>query len=586
MKLLPLLKLRWVQVLLGLGVLGAAAGVWMLLHPAAFWLAPWRPEAQVVGSRFIFGPYPIEKDFQALKAQGVTTIVSLLDSDLPYEMVLLGQEKELAQKYGMKVLNFPMASILGQSFGKDYVANSEAAARAAIDADGVVYVHCYLGLHRAANVRKILESHARTTTYGGSVASERSPDRLALDRASNANREQRFEDALREIASMQVKTLDAQLLEGWVNYRMGRIEPARAIFAQVLAEHPGQLDAMEGLGYAALRANDLQQAEPLFTELLAQRPGYTPALEGLGHVRYRQGRAAEARQLFEQVLQNNPDNVEVREIVEKLRLSARRAVIVVVDGLRPGAVADAPAPQMQQLMAGGATTRAARAVGVAETLPSLATIVSGRSPGQHGMVEVGGPGSLAVPTLFTQVRQAGGLAALYFGKRQLALLAPADAVHTRHGPAPDDAASMTGGSAELAAQFARDARAQAFDLVLLHLREPDFAGHRHGFASAEYLEAVRQADEAVGAIRRAAAGMPGRTTLFLTADHAGDGRRHGGDSAQTWIVPFSCQGPGIPSGAIQGSVTLLDVAPTVLAVLGLPPLPAAEGKPVGACVAA
>ena len=152
LKLLALLKLRWVQVLLGLGLLGASAGAWMLLHPAAFWLAPWRPEAQTVGSRFIFGPYPIEKDFQALQAQGVTTIVSLLDSDLPYEMVLLGQEKELAEKYGMKVLNFPMASILGQSFGKDYVSNSKAAAEAAIQADGIVYVHCYLGLHRAANV--------------------------------------------------------------------------------------------------------------------------------------------------------------------------------------------------------------------------------------------------------------------------------------------------------------------------------------------------------------------------------------------------------------------------------------------------
>jgi tetratricopeptide (TPR) repeat protein len=575
-----------VQVLLGLGVLGAAAGVWMLLHPAAFWLAPWRPEAQAVGSRFIFGPYPIEKDFQALKAQGVTTIVSLLDSDLPYEMVLLGQEKALAEKYGMKVLNFPMASILGQSWGKDYVANSEAAAAAAIEADGIVYVHCYLGLHRAANVRKILETHARTATYGGSVGSERSPDRLALDRASNANREQRFEDALREIAGMQVKTLDAQLLEGWVNYRMGRIEPARAIFGQVLAENPGQLDAMEGLGYAALRVNDLQQAEPLFTELLAKRPGYTPALEGLGHVRYRQGRAAEARQLFEQVLQKSPDNVEVREIVEKLRLSARRAVIVVVDGLRPDAVADAPAPQMRQLMAAGAATSAARVVGIAETLPSIATIVSGRSPSQHGLVEVGGQGNLAGPTLFSQVRAAGGRAALYFGKRQLALLAPAGAVHTRHGPAPNDPGGLSGSSAELVAQFARDARAQPFDLVLIHLREPDLAGHRHGFASGQYLEAVRQADQAVGGIRQVVAGMPGRTTLFLTADHAGDGRRHGGDSAQSWIVPFGCQGPAIARGAIQGSVTLLDVAPTVLAVLGLPPLPGAEGKPVGACVAA
>lgn len=326
MKLLALLRLRWVQGLLLLGVVGFSAGVWMLLHPAAFWLKPWRPEAQQVGSRFIFGPYPIERDFQVLRDKGVTTIVSLLDADLPYEMVLLNQEKVLAEKYGMKVLNFPMASILGQSFGKDYEANSRAAAQAAIGESGIVYVHCYLGLHRAANVRKLLAQYSSTTAYAGSLGAERSPDRLALDRASLANREGRFEDALRELAGLQVQTLDSRLLEGWVNYRMGRIEPARAIFGDLLRESPGQPDAMEGLGFASLRANDLAAAEPLFTGLLAQRAGYAPALEGLGHVRYRQGRHDEARALFEQVLQQNPDNAEVRVILERLRLSARPAV--------------------------------------------------------------------------------------------------------------------------------------------------------------------------------------------------------------------------------------------------------------------
>ena len=37
-------------------------------------------------------------------------------------------------------------------------------------------------------------------------------------------------------------------------------------------------------------------------------------------------------------------------------------------------------------------------------------------------------------------------------------------------------------------------------------------------------------------------------------------------------------------GAIGAAVTLLDLAPTVLALLSLPPLPQAEGKPVADCL--
>lgn len=594
LKLLKLFRLRWVQVLLGLGVLGFAAGVWMLLHPAAFWLQPWRPQAQAVGSRFIFGPYPIEEDFRTLQAKGVTTVVSLLDSDLPYEMVLLGQEKELAAKYGMKVLNFPMASILGQSFGKDYVANSRAAAQAAIEDGGIVYVHCYLGLHRAANVRKILAEYSDTGHYTGSVPVERSADRLALDRAHVAFQENRMADALRELARIEVKTHQTTLLEAWSHYRLNQIDAARERFAAVTTPEllsKEAIDARSGLGYCDLRQNELAQADRHFSAILAKHPDHVPSVEGLGYVRYRQDRHAEARTLLERVLERTPDNTEVREILQKLRLSARHAVIVVVDGLRPGALGEAPAPRMQRLMAAGASTAAARAVGLTETLPSVATIVTGRSPAQHGVQynnESAGEraGTLAVPTLFTRVRNGGGRSALYFGKRKLVHLTGEGQVHASHGPGLKDADWDHGASDLLAAQFAKDARDNPYDLALIHLREPDLAGHVHGWSSAQYLEAVRQADVAVGKIHDAilASTVAQQTTFILTADHGGHGTRHSSANPESWIIPFSCVGSRVRRGVIQEAVTLLDVAPTVLAVLGLPALPQAEGKAVGACV--
>ena len=310
---------RWVLATAAVGLLGAIAGVWALLHPAAFWLSHWRPEATHFDRRIIFGPYPVEPDFKALQEQGVTTIISLLDSDLPYEKVLLDQEQALAARYGMKVANFPMASILGQSFGKDYVAMSKAAAETARRDPGVVYIHCYLGLHRAENVRKLLEAEGATARYQGTVESGRSPDTLALDRANLAFMDGKPSETLRELAAITAPTPEATLLAGWAHYRLGELDAAREAFERVAREQPRSADALNGLGYCALRGGNLAEAESGFKRALAASPDDSAATEGLGYVRWRQGRSAEARTLFENVLERHPDNTEVRAILEKLK---------------------------------------------------------------------------------------------------------------------------------------------------------------------------------------------------------------------------------------------------------------------------
>lgn len=580
---------RWLQVGLVLCLLGGAAGIWALLHPAAFWLQPWRPERSVVSSRYIFGPYPIEPDFIALKEQGVTTIISLLDPALPYEAVLLGQEQELARKYGMRVLNFPMASILGQSFGKDYLANSRAAAQAALGSQGTVYLHCYLGLHRAANVRKFLEEHAETTGYEGTLKSGRSADVLALDYANIAFLEGNMEEALRHLATIASPTPDSTLLGAWANYRLGRIEAARGGFEQVAAARPDLTDALAGLGYCALRSDDLAEAEKQFGLVLAAHPDDPSALQGLGHVRHRQGRTSEARALFARVLAKHPQNSEVRELLEKLTANQRHVVLIVVDGLRPDALTAAPAPQMLELAAAGATTRTARAVEIPATVPSVVTMITGVSPQRHGMHgDADRIESLTLATLFTRVHDSGGRNAVYFGKTKLGALAAASTAEVRHGPAAADGTDWAAGSSTtLVEQFAREFRERPFEFTLIHLREADFAGHQKGWMSADYLAAVRQVDGAVGAIRKAIAesSAADRTTVILTSDHGGDGTRHATASDVAWTIPWMCAGARVRRGAIGGSVTLLDVAPTVLALLNLPPLPQAEGKPVAECVA-
>lgn len=297
-----------------------ALGVWVLLHPASIFVQPWRAERTASPVEdVLLGPYPVEADFAALKQRGVTTIISLLEPNVPYEKVLLEQERERAARYGMTVKNFPMGSILGQKFGDDYAKNSRAAAEAALGADGIAYIHCYLGLHRARNVQGYLAQHVRTANYAGTNATASAADLDNEHVAQTAFDARDYERSLAALARISDKGLRAARLEAWNYYRLRRIPEARARFREVLEEYPADLDSLGGLAYSSLAEGQLDAADLAFTQLLSAKTDDVSALEGMGHVRYRQGRHDEARALFERAATLSPNNAETQEMLERLR---------------------------------------------------------------------------------------------------------------------------------------------------------------------------------------------------------------------------------------------------------------------------
>lgn len=320
---------RIVIAVLLLGAVLGTFGVWVLLHPASIFVQPWRAErAASPVDGVMVGPYPVEQDFIELKKRGVTTIVSLLEPNVPYEKVLLEQERERAGRYGMTVRNFPMGSILGQKFGDAYATNSKAAAQAAIDAPGVAYIHCYLGLHRARNVQEYLAAQVKTTAYGGSTTVASAADLDNEHVAQTAFDARDYPRSLAALAKIPRKGLRAARLEGWNYYRLQRLPEARGAFQAVVRAYPQDNDAQVGLAYVELASGQLDQAEAAFARVLAADPDEVSAIAGLGHVRYRQGRTAEARQQFSRVIELDPGNGEADEMLKRIDgtgASAQRA---------------------------------------------------------------------------------------------------------------------------------------------------------------------------------------------------------------------------------------------------------------------
>lgn len=106
----------------------------------------------------------------------------------------------------------------------------------------------------------------------------------------------------------------------------------------------------------------------------------------------------------------------------------------------------------------------------------------------------------------------------------------------------------------------------------------DQAGHDGDGGGAAYREAALRSDAVLG--RLAARLDLSRDTLLVTADHGHrDQGGHGGDEPECLSVPLVAVGPGVVPGN-YGGADLVDIAPTMATLLGLPSPAASQGRPL------
>ena len=292
------------------GVIGLITAIWWIaVTPDNLLLRKWRARQQDLTAKVIVGPYPLEADFRTLKRRNVTLIVSLLNPQLPYERVLLDKERAAAAAAGIELRNFPMTSMWGHEVGDRSAVNGRAAADAARNAKGKVYLHCYLGIHRARSVADLIAGRAAVTSYQPR-ASERSEERKLLDAADAAYARGDYAETLRVLAQIRHPDAGAHALRGWASYKSGDIAAAGAAFRAASFAAPRDAAPLIGLGYVAMRGNDLAAAQESFRRALVLRADDVDALTGAGMVALRQGRNADAVALLTRAVALDPKNAD------------------------------------------------------------------------------------------------------------------------------------------------------------------------------------------------------------------------------------------------------------------------------------
>jgi predicted AlkP superfamily pyrophosphatase or phosphodiesterase len=249
-------------------------------------------------------------------------------------------------------------------------------------------------------------------------------------------------------------------------------------------------------------------------------------------------------------------------------------VFVMIDGLRPDALAQINAPNLAGLRARGAWTLRARSVMPSITLPCHTSIFHSVRPERHGIFDnEWKPMPQPVPGLVDLAKAAGLQTAFFFNWEQLRDLSRPGSLSFSYFRAND--ADMDGdelNASEIAPILARN----SFDFAFVYFANVDMCGHANGWMSREYLAQAERTDKCLGMVL---AVLPPNSTVLVQADHGGHDKTHGTESPEDMTIPWIIAGPGIRQNhEIQSPVSLLDTAPTLASLLGVTPSPEWEGR--------
>jgi arylsulfatase A-like enzyme len=287
-----------------------------------------------------------------------------------------------------------------------------------------------------------------------------------------------------------------------------------------------------------------------------------------------------------------------------------RIVLVSIDTLRAdhvGCYGDeaAETPALDALAAEGA--RFETAISPAPlTLPSHTTLLTGRDPPQHGIRH---NGVFRLPAdvvpLAEHVRASGfataGFVSAFVLDGRFGLERGFDHYDDQIGLISSAASGAA--AAERHADRTVDAAIAWLDdapdrfFLFVHLYDPHApynppAPYAARFAGRPYAGEIAFADAQVGRLRAAlATHWPQGTLWWLTSDHGESLGEHGEPTHSyavydaTQRIPMLVAGPGVPrGGVVTGVAALSDVAPTLLELAGLPPLPGTPGTSLAAAL--
>ena len=241
-----------------------------------------------------------------------------------------------------------------------------------------------------------------------------------------------------------------------------------------------------------------------------------------------------------------------------------KAIIILVDGMRPDALVDIP--EVEKMKAESSYILNARTVYPSVTLPCHMSLFHSVDPSRHGTTtNVYAPQVRPVQGICEVLRFQGKKSALFYSWEELRdITRPGSIVYAKYFQ------RKTLGQ-EYANHVLSDdcidfLSKNDIDFTFLYLGWPDAAGHANGWMSDEYIHSVKESWKTIDKVVEA---LGDDYTFIITADHGGHDRIHGTALDEDMTIPMFFKGKDFECGKVLEGVNIMDIAPTVVKLLGV-----------------
>ena len=252
-----------------------------------------------------------------------------------------------------------------------------------------------------------------------------------------------------------------------------------------------------------------------------------------------------------------------------------KVLLILFDGMRPDAICDFP--YVKELMKKSTYTMNAKTVMPSVTLPCHMSLFHSVTPERHGTTtNVYMPQVRPVNGLCEILKVADKRSAIFYNWEDLRDISrPNSLTHAAFYAGRRLGYLETGEM--LTDELIEYVKKFDTDFTFLYLGYTDWAGHKYGWMSEEYLSAMQSSWDNIEKVMDA---LGDEYTYIITADHGGHDRMHGTEMPEDMLIPAFFCGENFEKGKEIEDVSILDIAPTITKLLGLAPDEDWEGKSV------
>ncbi|NLO82326.1 MAG: hypothetical protein GX094_04605 [Clostridiales bacterium] len=244
-----------------------------------------------------------------------------------------------------------------------------------------------------------------------------------------------------------------------------------------------------------------------------------------------------------------------------------KVVLVLVDGMVPESLNACAHSFVSELLEKSISNLSAQTVMPSVTLPCHMSLFHSVPPQRHGILtNTYVPQVRPIIGLFDHLKKCGKTTASFYNWEELRDLSRPGSLSYSYFVSLHDHDNTDDLLTDNAIEYIKD---RSPDFVFIYLGATDEKGHKYGWMSDGYIDAVNNAWNCIEKIYKS---IPDKYALIVTADHGGHDFIHGTELASDMTIPIIIKS-NTPCQASEQmkNANIIDIAPTVTRLMGIEP---------------